>query len=68
MRILNTALTLSMFLLSPLALAQSWVVYQNMSDNFSINVPAPGEPEIEEIAYPSEYGAVFTGRVYTVRS
>lgn len=68
MRILNTALTLSMFLLSPLALAQTWVVYQNMADNFSINVPAPGEPEIEEIAYPSEYDAVFPGRVYTVRS
>ena len=47
-------------------LAQDWVNYQNTTDFFSINFPAPAEPEMREITWPSEYGAVFPGRVYTM--
>ena len=46
--------------------AQGWTEYRNGTDYFSINVPEPGQPEVREIAWPSEYGAVFPGRIYTV--
>jgi hypothetical protein len=46
------------------ALAQDWVTYQNRDDRFSVNFP--GQPKVETITWPSEYGAVFPGRVYTV--
>ena len=48
-------------------LAQNWVNYKNTTDFFSINLPESAEPEVREITWPSEYGAVFPGRVYTVR-
>ena len=47
-------------------LAQAWVDYQNTTDFFSINFPEPAEPQVRDIAWPSEYGAVFPGRVYTM--
>ena len=45
--------------------SQSWFVYTGEIDRFTVNFPA--EPVVEEIGYPSEYGAEFPGRVYTVR-
>ena len=48
-------------------LAQNWVNYRNTTDFFSINLPESVEPEVREITWPSEYGAVFPGRVYAVR-
>ena len=48
--------------------AQNWVEYRNQSDSFSLNVPPNVEPTIEEITYPSEYDAVFPGRVYTFKN
>jgi hypothetical protein len=46
--------------------AQGWFGYSSDLDQFTVNFPA--EPVIEEISYPSEYGAVFPGRVYTARN
>ena len=43
--------------------AQDWAEYVNMQDRFRMF--GPGVPEIQEITYPSEYGAVFPARVYT---
>ncbi|MBT5331373.1 MAG: hypothetical protein HOL48_06310 [Porticoccaceae bacterium] len=43
--------------------AQSWIEYTSQEDFFNINFP--GQPGISEISYPSEYGAVFPGRVYS---
>jgi hypothetical protein len=40
-----------------------WFEYVSRQDLFTINFPA--DPEITEIEFPSEYGAVFPGRVYT---
>jgi hypothetical protein len=45
--------------------SQGWVEYKNMVDSFSLNVPATIEPTVEEITWPSEYDAVFPGRIYT---
>lgn len=43
--------------------AQGWTTYRNLEDRFSVNLP--GEPEVREITYPSEFGAVLPGRIYT---
>lgn len=42
--------------------AQSWATYVDRADRFSVNFP--GEPEVEEISWDSEYRAVFPGRVH----
>ncbi len=61
-------LILTLFALVPTGtlFAQVWTNYKNSTDFFSINMPAPGEPEVREIVWPSEYGAVFPGRIYTM--
>ena len=41
---------------------QGWTTFVSREDRFSVNFR--GEPEVEEISYDSEYGAVFPGRVY----
>ena len=51
-------------LLGATLLAQEWSTYTNRVDRFEVNFP--GQPKIEEITWPSEYGAVFPGRVYSV--
>ena len=51
--------------LPQLSLAQRWVNYTNDVDRFGINLPNGVEPTVTEIEYPSEYGAVFPGRIYT---
>ena len=43
--------------------AQGWRQYTSAADNFRMH--APGEFEVEEIEYPSEYGAVMPARVYS---
>jgi len=42
--------------------AQTWTTYVDRVDRFSVNFP--GEPEVEEISWDSEYRAVFPGRVH----
>jgi hypothetical protein len=46
------------------AAAQEWATYTNRVDRFEVNFP--GEPKVEDIKWPSEYGAVFPGRVYAI--
>ena len=48
-----------------LAVAQEWETYVSRVDRFAITFP--GEPVVEEIEWPSEYGAVLQGRVYSVQ-
>lgn len=51
-------------LLGATLLAQEWSTYTNRVDRFEVNFA--GQPKVEEITWPSEYGAVFPGRVYSV--
>jgi hypothetical protein len=44
------------------AFAQQWTTYTNKLDRFEVNLP--GQPKVSDITWPSEYGAVFPGRVY----
>ena len=43
---------------------QEWSTYTNRVDRFEVNLP--GEPKVEDIKWPSEYGAVFPARVYSL--
>ena len=45
--------------------AQEWTEFASPEDKFSIVFP--GKPTVRTITWPSEYGAVFPGRVYTVQ-
>jgi YD repeat-containing protein len=44
--------------------AQDWVEYTSQEDSFTTTFP--GTPTVREIEWPSEYGAVFPGRVHEV--
>jgi hypothetical protein len=45
------------------AFSQAWIDYYSSTDDFRIHTP--GEFEITEIAYPSEYGVELPARVYS---
>lgn len=44
---------------------EEWMEFKSIEDRFSI--PFPGKPTAQTITWPSEYGAVFPGRVYSVQ-
>ena len=45
-----------------LSFAQDWTEFVSMEDRFRMF--GPGQPEVEEISYPSEYGVEYPARVY----
>ena len=49
-----------------LAVAQGWIDYISRVDRFSVNFP--GEPTVETISWPGEYGPTFPARVYTTEA
>jgi hypothetical protein len=60
---LTHALIVLLLCPSTSALAQEWGEYVNRDDRFTVNVA--GEPRVEETTWPSEYGMVFSGRIYS---
>jgi hypothetical protein len=54
---------LALALVAPSA-AQEWTKYVSFEDRFIVNFP--GGPEIEEMTYRSEYGAMLPARIYHV--
>jgi hypothetical protein len=58
-----TLVVIAVFVSTP-AMAQEWTEITNRIDRFTVNMP--GQPKVQEITWPSEYGAVFPGRVYSV--
>jgi hypothetical protein len=62
MRLLG-AFTVAGVLFAGTGFAQDWITYVSRDDRFSVHFP--GQPQVRQITYPSEYGAVFPGRVYT---
>jgi hypothetical protein len=66
MRRIQVVIT-ALFLCFPvLASAQTeWMEFSSAEDKFSIVFP--GKPTVQSITWPSEYGATFPGRVYTVQ-
>ena len=43
--------------------AQGWIGYVNQQDFFTVNFP--GEPEVRDITFESEYSISLPGRVYS---
>ena len=62
MRLIGLVLVV-LFLSSPAAVAQEWDEYVNRDDRFTVNMA--GQPKVEDILWPSEYGLTFPGRVYS---
>jgi len=60
------ALAIGTWLITPSAQAQAWQDYVSMQDLFATMFP--GQPEIREIVWQSEYGAKFPGRVHSVEA
>jgi len=46
--------------------AQEWIQYASRTDFFGVNFP--GEPQVQDITYPTEYGITLPGRVYRVEN
>ena len=66
MRRVHIVIAALLLCLPVLASAQEeWVEFKSIEDRFSI--PFPGKPMVQTITWPSEYGAVFPGRVYSVQ-
>ncbi|MDH3507876.1 MAG: hypothetical protein OEQ25_12135 [Gammaproteobacteria bacterium] len=60
----RTLSVVALLFIAQSAFAQKWVEFTSDVDRFAIEFPTGG-PEIREIAYESEYGAVFPARVYS---
>ena len=56
------AVVLSLFVSCP-SFAQGWINYSNQEDFFTVNFP--GEPEVADISYDTEYFITLPGRVYS---
>lgn len=61
MRLTGVGLGVALLCGSP-ALAQDWDEFTSRDDRFSVNVA--GQPDVETISWPTEYGMVMPGRVY----
>jgi hypothetical protein len=61
-RILLIVAALCLFVPGP-SLAQGWIDYASQADSFSVNFP--GEPEVREIDYRTEFAITLPGRVYS---
>ena len=58
-----TGLVLVALFLSSPVVAQDWDEYVNRDDRFTVNMA--GQPKVDAILWPSEYGLTFPGRVYS---
>ena len=66
MRRVQLVIAALLLLLPVSSIAQEeWMEFVSTEDRFSI--PFPGKPTVQTITWPSEYGAVFPGRVYSVQ-
>ena len=59
MHLAKLTLAASALLLSLPSVGQGWIEYVSIADRFTMYVP--GEPDVRDISYASEYGVVFPG-------
>src|SRR5439155_17416185 len=64
MRLIAVAVAALVLLSSGSSLAQDWIEYASRADLFTVNFP--GQPNVREITYPTEYDITLPGRVYSV--
>jgi hypothetical protein len=63
MHLAKLILAASALLLSSPSIGQGWIEYVSIADRFTMYVP--GEPDVLDIPYASEYGVVFPARMYS---
>ncbi len=63
MHLAKLTLAASALLLSSPSIGQGWIEYVSMADRFTMYIP--GEPDVRDISYASEYGVVFPARMYS---
>ena len=63
MRLSRIALAALVFCIASPAMAQDWTEYENQADRFS--TVFPGQPQITETTFTSEFGAELPARVYS---
>jgi hypothetical protein len=66
MRLFPLIAVASILFVSTTTFAQDdeWITYESKEDRFTVNFPS--QPKMDTITWPSEYGAVFPGRVHSV--
>ena len=64
MRLIPLVAAAFVLLVSGPAFGQEWTEYASRADFFTVNFP--GEPEVRDIAYPTEYRVTLPGRVHSV--
>ena len=57
---------LSLLVFSGPSFAQGWIEFTSQADRFGVNFP--GEPEVQEFDYVSDFNAVFPARIYSVQT
>ena len=60
MRLIPLVAAAFVLLVSGPAFGQEWTEYASRADFFTVNFP--GEPEVRDIAYPTEYRVTLPGR------
>ncbi len=63
MHLAKLILAASALLLSSPSVGQGWIEYVSIADRFTMYIP--GEPDVRDISYASEYGVVFPARMYS---
>lgn len=61
MRPISLITTALILVISDPSLAQDWIDYTSRTDFFHVNFP--GQPKVQDITYPTEYGITLPGRV-----
>src|SRR5262249_35603283 len=63
MRLISLMIATLVGFASAPAFAQEWIDFTSQKDFFSINLP--GQPNVRDITYRTEYGITLPGRVYS---
>jgi hypothetical protein len=63
MRRILVAVAMLVLVLSSPTFAQEWVQYASKADLFGVNFPS--EPQVQDIAFTTEFGITLPGRVYS---
>ncbi|HYR89345.1 MAG TPA: hypothetical protein VE422_35040 [Terriglobia bacterium] len=63
MGVISLVATTLVLLISVPSFAQEWIEYENRADFFAVSLP--GQPNVKDITFTTEYRHVLPGRVYT---
>jgi len=65
MRLISLVPAFVLLISGPAFAQEEWIEYVNKDDLFSVNFP--GQPEVRNITYPTEFGVTLPGRLYVAQ-